>query len=483
MAGPDDDDKSGERPARSGAGGGAEVNDEPKSGAWPPEAEYAVPTGSPDVYDPNYVPPAADPAHDEGGADEGPPAGLYPGGKPTGSYPESVDNAWESAGIAAPSKRTQSGSGAVVAPSPAAPSSPVATPATTTPSGPVAAAPIAPSGPVPTLVSTTATGPVPIAPEAAALDGDELPLPPELGTDTALQAAVGAPSSRARRRAETQPRLDEEDVDPLAPRRSKRTVVVATVSIVAGVAIAALVFLGHANAQHYGITCDASHAVATQGRSFPPWGHRPLGGAEWAPIALPANAECQPRETDDQAELAKWYLAILVDRATVTLTAKDLLDRPAGANGAASPLDAVSAQLEQALLLARDPERRDERKEITRLQGDVEYWRAAARLRDASGVLLDAAKQFEAANQQHPRHATDAAAWSTFLHHLADELHAGPNGLPASAPAVLPSSAPPVGNEPVPVGTALPVEPDHDGGSAVPAPTPDAGIPSGGVLL
>ncbi|MEO8551893.1 MAG: hypothetical protein ABI678_18080 [Kofleriaceae bacterium] len=392
MAGPDDDDK-------------------PKGGAWPPDAEYAVPTGSPDVYDPNYIPPPADPAHDEGGAAEGPPAALYPGGEPTGSQPGSV---------AAPA--------------------------------------------------------------------DEPLLPPELGADGALQAAVGAPSARARKRAQTQPRGDDDDLDadPLAPKRSKRTMVIASLSIVAGLGIATLVFLGRANAQHYAITCDASRAKAVQGRSFPPWGTRALNGAEWAPIALPPNAECQPRETDDQGELAKWYLAILVDRATVTLTAKDLLDRAAAAaSGAAAtnPLDAVSVQLEQALLLARDPDRRDERKEVTRLQGDVEYWRAAARLRDASAVLLDAAKQFEAANQQHPRRATDAAAWSTFLHHLADELQAGPNGAPPVGPVGIPASATPTGGPPVPVGTALPVEPDDNGGSAAAPATPDAGVPSGGVLL
>lgn len=414
-------------------------DDDKPGGKWPPDAEYAVPTGAPDVYDPNYIPPPADPAHDQTGAAEGPPAALYPGGMPTGSQPASVDAAWTEPGAVPAGEQ----------------------PYATTSSGGVAA-------------------PDPV--------GDEPLLPAELATDGALQAAVGAPSARARKRARTQPRGDADDGedDPLAPKRSKRTMVIASVSIVAGLTIATLVFLGRANAQHYAITCNASRAVAVQGRSFPPWGTRTLNGPEWAPIPLPPNAECQPRETDDAAELAKWYLTILVDRATVTLTAKDLLDRPAaGPNGAAAanPLDTVSAQLEQALLLARDPDRRDERKEVTRLQGDVDYWRAAARLRDASAVLLDAAKQFEAANQQHPRHATDAAAWATFLRRLTDELHAGPNGLPATAPAVLPSSAAPTStsSEPVPVGTALPVE--SDSGSAAPALTPDAGIPSGGVLL
>lgn len=407
-------------------------DDDRKGGSWPPDAEYAVPTGSPDVYDPNYVPPAADPAHDQGGVVEGPPAALYPGGGPTGS--ESVDAGWSKA---APIQSGQS--------------------------APVATAP------------TYQTGPV-----AAPSMIDEPVLPTTLPAD-ALQTAIGAPSPAARKRAATQPRYDDDDPPPPSSRRG---MVVGTIALVVGVGIATVVFLGHANAQHYAITCSATHVIAEQGRAFPPWGTRALRGAEWAPIALPSNAECQPRETDDIAELGKWYLAILVDRATVTLTAKDLLDHPGIAGGnsaAANPLDAVAAQLEQALLLSRDPERRDERKEITRLQGDVMYWRAAARLRDATTVLTDAANQFDAANQQRPRHATDAAAWSAYLHHLADEIHAGPNGLPPPSPTGVPSSAPT--GAPVPVGTALPVEPDNNGSDA-PAPiAPDAGMPSGGVLL
>lgn len=259
--------------------------------------------------------------------------------------------------------------------------------------------------------------------------------------------------------------------------------IVASTAIIVGLGIATLVFLGHANAQRYVLACDTARAIAEQGRSFPPWGTHAMKGPEWAPIVLPANAECQPRETDDVAELGKWYLELLVDRATVALTARDLLDSVGSTKNsqALNPLDTVSAQLDQALLLARDPDRRDQRKEILRLQGDIVYWRAAARMREASAVLLDAAKQFETANQQHPRHATDAAAWSTFLHHLADELHAGPNGaVPIAVGA--PANTEVTGTTPVPVGTALPVEAESSGSAAPPA-QPDAGVPSGGVLL
>jgi hypothetical protein len=481
MSGPD---KPGDGPARSAAEGGAKVNDDDgkgkPGGSWPPEGEPAVPTGAPDAYDPGYVPPPADPAHDDPHASEVPPAELYP---TAGTSPGSEKP---------PGKSTKPGKAAAPSKDPAPPPGAVAPPAAggdlPAESGDATASEwLAPQG-------DYAAGGEWTPPPANAAGGDDwqMPqpvaaeeplLPPELAADGALNDAVGAPSAKARRRARTQPRRDDgDDDDALAPPRNRRTMIIATLSIVVGLGIATLVFLGRANGQRYVLSCDSAHAVAEQGRGFPPWGSRPMHGPEWAPIALPANAECQPRETDDINELAKWYLELLLDRANVTLTARDLLDS-IGSQSTANPLDLVGAQLDQALLLARDPERRDQRKDITRLQGDVAYWRAAARLRDASTVLVDAAKQFDTANQQHPRHATDAAAWSTFLHHLADELHAGPNGAAPIAPSTATNAAV-TGTTPVPVGTALPVEPDFGSdGSAVAPPTPDAGIPSGGVLL
>jgi hypothetical protein len=237
------------------------------------------------------------------------------------------------------------------------------------------------------------------------------------------------------------------------------------------------VLLGRVNAQRYVIACATNQVSAEQGRSFPPWGTRPLVGAEWRPITLPANAECRPRETDDRAELEKWFLELLVERASSTLTARNLLEsiQP----GKTNPLDTVAEQLNQALLLSRAPERRDQRKDVERLLGDIQYWRASLRLRDAAAALGDAARQFDEAAAQRPRHVTDAAEWATFLRRLVDELHAGPSGVPAM---VAPMGEP-LGERPgAPAGTALPVEPE-DGSASEPAPPPDAGLPTGGVLL
>jgi hypothetical protein len=255
------------------------------------------------------------------------------------------------------------------------------------------------------------------------------------------------------------------------------------IAIVFAIVVTVSILLGRENAKHYFVACTTNSISPEQGRSFPPWGSNPLRGAEWKPVSLPPNAECKPRETNNRAELEGWYLELLVDRASSTLTRKDLLEAipGAGANakGGVNPLDVAAEQLNQALLLSRAPERRDQRKEVERLLGDVQYWRAALRLRDASAALADAARQFEAASAQRPRHVTDAAAWSAFLQRIAGDLRVGPSGVTSSEPAAasgMPAHAP--------MGSALPPEtpvPASDGEAT--EAVPDAGIPTGGVLL
>jgi hypothetical protein len=291
--------------------------------------------------------------------------------------------------------------------------------------------------------------------------------PPLLPPAMDLQEAVGAPTTRR------EPEPDELEI--VEKTWSRRTMAIVGGSLFVGIGIVALVFLGRANSDRYMLACSTDRVTPEQGRSFPPWGSRPLAGPEWKPIALPANAECREHEVDTIDALGKLYLDVLVDRASTALTGKNLLD-PAAKN-APAPLDAIAEQLDQALLLARAPERRDQRKEIERLQGDVQYWRAMGRLRDANTALLEASKQFDAAASARPRHVTDAGEWAGFLRKLTDELHAGPSGTPASEPAAMPQS--PTTN--APAGTALPVEPE--GSATSPSAPIDAGVPSGGVLL
>ena len=144
----------------------------------------------------------------------------------------------------------------------------------------------------------------------------------------------------------------------------------------------------------------------------------------------------------------------------------------------------AKALLEQALLHARSntDNARNARTEIQRLLGDVAYWGASLKMRDASKALLEAAKDFDTAAQQRPRHVTDAAAWAEYVRKLVGELESGPAGVSQAFPPVPPPTDP---RQPAPPGVALPVEPDKGSASEAPPPAtpPDAGLPTGGVLL
>jgi hypothetical protein len=316
-------------------------------------------------------------------------------------------------------------------------------------------------GPASDPVEPHAHGYGPSDPDAAPiLPAAEPDLQASVAATPAPGAPPGEPPQKKRRRMRD---LDDDEPKP----SGGKTLIIVALSIIFGLSIATFALLGRANATRYLITCSSDKIVAEQGRIFPPWGSRPMGGDEWKPIAIPPNAECKPRETDDQEELAKWYLVELVDQASTQLTAREV-----------TKVDVAAEQLNQALLLARTPDRREQRKDIERLLGDVEYWRASAKLRDAATSLADAAKQFDAAAQQRPRHVSDASAWASYIRKLVDELRAGPSG---GAPSINPSQTSPE-RPSSPPGTALPVE--GSGSNEAPAiQAPDAGVPTGGVLL
>ncbi len=308
----------------------------------------------------------------------------------------------------------------------------------------------------------------------AAVGVSPLPAPAPPRRDVTETDGPAPPPRPPRRRAATRDddadeRDDERDEDDASPKKRGKLVLLLAAVFVLGLGIAALVFLGQSNADRYFQRCHPDKITAERGRSFPPWGSERLGGPTWKPIAIPPGAECVSRETSSPAELAGWYLEALVEQAQAKLTAKEV-----------TAVDQAQVELEQALLLARDPERRDQRKEIDRLLGDVEYWRGQARVRAAIDTLDEAARRYDAATEKRPRHASDAAAWAAHVRRLARDLAAGPGGV--VAPLDAPAGEPPRAD--VPVGTALPVE------EPAPAPPPDAGVapidaglPQGGVLL
>lgn len=311
------------------------------------------------------------------------------------------------------------------------------------------------------------------------LDEPAVPALPTTYGDDALREAVGVTSAKRTRKPPDEPlpsRFGDgadstDDADGLPGRpRNRKLIVIAAGSLVVGLGIAAMIFLGYQNSGWFYLRCEAERVVAEEGRTFPPWGSQTLEDKEWRPIKIPPEAECAALETESYPELVAQYRTILMKRATVLLTAKEV-----------TKADEAAALLEQALLHARanSDAARNARVEIQRLLGDVVYWRASLKMRDAAKALLEAGKQFDAAALQRPRHVTDAAAWADYIRKLVGELEAGPAG---SSQAAFPP-APPVSDRPAaPPGVALPVEP---GPSSVeePAAPPDAGVPTGGVLL
>lgn len=265
---------------------------------------------------------------------------------------------------------------------------------------------------------------------------------------------------------------DDDELDDAAPKKRTKTLLVVALALALGGVIATFVLLGRSNSDRFLLTCGPKHAVAQQGRTFPPWGERGLSGAQWKAIPIPPGAECESRETEDVHELAGWYLEMLQDQALLKLTGREVTE-----------VDEAERELQQALMLAQDPEFRDQRHELERLLGDVDYWRAKARVEAASKDLEAAAKQFEAAADRRPRNQTDAAAWAKFLHDTAADVLAGPGGVRRDTVGQTDVAKP---DKPdVPTGVALPVEePAQDAPDAgVAAPPIDAGLPQGGVLL
>jgi hypothetical protein len=331
-----------------------------------------------------------------------------------------------------------------------------------------------------------------VASKPAAIDDPTLPDLPATHDENALRAAVGVsplrsdkPSSDA---GDRDGAVRDTDDEPDEPRgRRPRTVLAAALAVAGLVGVGVLVLVGYLNSDRYVLACEPDLAVPEQGRGFPPWGTRPLAGATWHPLKIAPETRCKPVETDDPLVLERSFLAMVLDQASAQLSAHEV-----------AKVDDAEALLEQALLLTRPPEhetetlakeRTERHQEVERLLGDVAFWRGAAKVRDAASALGDAIKQFDAAVAQHPQHATDAPAWAAHARRLAQDLRTGPSGAPGSAPAAAPPTASPSGERPAaaaltaPPGTALPVEPEKSPATPAQAAPPDAGTPTGGVLL
>ncbi len=303
--------------------------------------------------------------------------------------------------------------------------------------------------------------------------------------------------------------------DPKAEKRRKKRVrnprtqltqrqqiiMIGGAAAVVVVGISAL--LGYFNSKHYYFVCDTDAIRAEQGR-FWPWGQSPLSGPAFREIRIPKDVLCTSQEYDSHAELEDAFLSALLSQATTLLSSGD-----------SERVSEAAQQLEQVLLLTRDPERSKERNLAKRLQGDVLYWHGAAEIEQAIRSLKAAAEQFEKATAKRPRHSSDANPWAEHALYLQEELDKGPRslrkdespkdephfqGLSDPKPDTRSDNQTPTPDEDVwpsdgsqtsdPEETPInqpnsdaPLDAGTGPADGSPSPPPDASLPKGGVLL
>lgn len=382
--------------------------------------------------------------------------------------------------------------------------------------------------PAPAEAAAAAAEPAEELPEQAAELPEQAAERPEQAADGAEAEPAAASESAAATTAETAERaaaarrravwgIGDSDPDPEdkprrpAPRRDPRTAVLGepgerradgfgqSVLIAGGIGaglllIALFIVLGYFNSKGFYFVCEANRISAERGR-WVPWGHAPMDGQKWKPIAKPPATRCADAEFETEAELERAFATALMKQANGAL---------AGATRerlSADALKAVDEQLTQALLLLAGSKQADQRKEIERLQGDVEYWRASAEVREAIARLGKAADKFDQAAARGPRHSADADTWATFARETTEELKKGPRALRPEDAAAAGATGKDAGAADKAGGHA---EPRPDGGKERPireggegveggeadggdaAKSRDAGpppIPRGGVLL
>jgi hypothetical protein len=262
---------------------------------------------------------------------------------------------------------------------------------------------------------------------------------------------------------------------PWRPRLSRRGWLMAIAAALATVAIGTGAVLAWLNSRHFYLECGDDEIRASRGRSWP-WGRTTMEGARWKPVPVAGRIECQSARFASEAALEAAFLEAVHARADALLARDEL--------GDAAQIETAANLIEQGLVLSRSPEHRDARKELERLRGDVEYWRATSEVQSALAAIEAARARFADAAGHAPRHVRDADRWAGFLEQLLKRGRSGPGAFAAerARPEAASDLAPAGGDgETAPRATAPDELPDPDAEPAKPAaPAP---IPRGGVLL
>ncbi len=310
-----------------------------------------------------------------------------------------------------------------------------------------------------------------------------------VATTDALAEMEEPPAVKKRRKRE---KRQEKDPTTKLTRRQQFFFIGSAVLLVLSAVIA---ILGWRNSKHFYLVCSQSTITAQQG-SFWPYGRDQLPGDAFD--AIEGTHPCTSQHYEKRADLEEAFLAALIEQATRLLK-----------NGDAEHVASAEKQLQQALLLSRNPERGEAREMAERLQGDVSYWRGAAEIAKVLQTLGTSASFFEEAATKRPRHSNDANAWAEHARFIGSEIDKGPRELrkdesPQEEPHFRGLSDPtedeggdqdPAGDDDEPEGDddepedpeeadAAPAVTPIDAGTPDSAtPIPDAALPTGGVLL
>jgi hypothetical protein len=243
--------------------------------------------------------------------------------------------------------------------------------------------------------------------------------------------------------------------------------------LLAGVAVLGLLFLlaDLRNRNRFTIVCNAHKVELHQGRRFPwPFGLEPIGGPEYAPVAIPAEADCRKRSFGSEEEAAKAFLDLILAQV-----------RGALANPGASNLKQARAQLAQAMLLTRTYRAR--RKEAKGMLADLSYREGRASLARAENELRIALARFQEAQKLESSRFEDLDDWISHLESLLRTISPSPfsggGGVLSTPPPAAGSRLPP-SSQP-----RLPPPPAGDDRNRLPPPPSDAGPPTtgGGILM
>lgn len=222
------------------------------------------------------------------------------------------------------------------------------------------------------------------------------------------------------------------------------------------------------NQSRFVLVCQGNKVELQQGRRFPwPFGLEPLGGPEYKPIAISAEADCRNRTFETESDAARGFLDTLVGQV-----------RSALANPGTANLRDARQQLIQAMMLTRSY--RDRRKEAQELLAELSYREGRASLARAENELRLALSRFQEAQKQEGSRFEDLDQWIGQIEEILRVISPSPFSsptLPALPHGPLPSLTPKSGSpQPTsrPAGSAPPVPPPPG------APRPDAGPPPAG---